>query len=119
MREKVTKEMVDELSNATISKQRYDEILYSIDALVGDIWRVILSISKRTMTWWAFKNDVDLDNRGSTGGEFDPNTDGEWITIIGDSTRLNKDGYLYNDGFPTEFLWIEGWEKSSGELRVL
>src|SRR6185437_5159936 len=62
--------------------------------------------SDRNLDWYAFRNDVSYGHgNGSSGGEFDPIEDKEWIEMQGDFDECDVPGYLYNDGFPTFFLW--------------
>lgn len=111
---KITKEMVDKLSNPDISKREYDSIVSLIYDRVGDIWRDVLKISKRKLHWYAFSNDVELGHgNGSTGEEFDPVIYKDWIEMTGECDYVDNEFYEYNDGFPTSFLWTEDgvWQK--------
>jgi hypothetical protein len=106
---KLTKQDLANLSSDDITKREYNNLISRISDRVDTIWRKICKISGRKLDWWAFENDVDLGNgNGSTGGEFDPESDRDFITIIGDVTRNDSE---YDDGFPTRFLWEDDWEK--------
>jgi hypothetical protein len=107
----ITKELVESLFDEKITRKEYNKILSLIANRVDEIWRYICSISHRTLDWWAFSNDVyDGEGNGSSGGEFNPEHDKEWIEIIGESTCISG-SYLFNDGFPTDYLWAENYQK--------
>ena len=102
----VEKALVDSLYNENISHKEYKRNVAKINEAVNEIWRWIIEESGRIMEWWAFQNDVSYGHgNGSSGGEFDPLEDKEWIEIQGEYTLCKIPGYLYNSGFPTSFLW--------------
>lgn len=102
----ITQELVQKLSDENISKKEYDKIVAAIGDKVNDIWRFIINASGRKLDWWAFSNDVSYGHgNGSSGGTFDPQNDAEFIDIGGENSYSESDDYLYNDGFPTRFLW--------------
>jgi hypothetical protein len=102
----ITKELIEKLSDENISKKEYDSIIAAIGDKVDEIWRFIIATSGRKLYWWAFSNDVSLGHgNGSTGGEFDPATDKDFIDIEGENKWLDNEFYEYNEGFPTRFLW--------------
>lgn len=102
------KELVESLSDPEIRRSDYYEALKLIAEEVDRIWRYICSASGRNLDWWAFRNDRSLGHgNGSTGGEFDPVEDAEFIEIIGHNCRIDDDFYEYDEGFPTELLWSD------------
>ena len=105
----ITQELVAKLSDPDIKKKEYQEIVKAICDKVDKIWKFIIKTTpKRKLDWWAFSNDVDLGRgNGSTGGEFDPETDKEFITIEGENHYWDNKFYSYNEGFPTSFLWTD------------
>jgi hypothetical protein len=104
----LTKNDVLLLNDNDISKRKYDDIIDKISDRVDDIWKKIISMSGRRLVWYAFLNDVELGRgNGSTGGEFNPATDSEFIELIGEYSELDNHYYEYNNGFPTRFLWTE------------
>ena len=107
-----TKEQVKNLSSDNITKKEYDKTIDLISDRVDYIWRQIIKISRRELSWYAFQNDVELGSgNGSTGGFFNPETDSEFIEFTGKFSYLENPYYEYNDGFPTSFLWTddESW----------
>lgn len=99
-------ELVKSLSDENITKRAHDAALEQISQKVNEIWRHICKVSKRKLDWWAFSNDVSLGRgNGSTGGNFDPENDAEFIEITGENSFHKSDFYEYNGGFPTSFLW--------------
>lgn len=106
----ITKEMVESLSS-DITRKEYNRIVGLISDRTCNIWKFILKASKRKLDWWAFSNDVEYGNgNGSSGGEFDPETDFEFIEIIGNTSLCPNPFYPFNDGFPTEYLWLENYQ---------
>jgi predicted metalloprotease len=106
---KITKQMVDSLSSDIITKKDYERIVVLIGEKVDEIWRFILKTSKRRLNWYAFRNDVPYGHgNGSSGGEFDPITDKEFIKLRGDF-QINDALEPFGEGFPTEFLWSENY----------
>lgn len=104
----ITKNDVLLLDDNDISRRKYCDIIDKISDRVDDIWRKIISMSGRKLVWYAFLNDVELGSgNGSTGGEFNPSTDSEFIELIGEYSKFDNDYYKYNEGFPTRFLWTE------------
>ncbi len=102
----VSKELVAKLNDENITRKEYRQIIEQIGNEVNEIWRWICKESRRGLDWWAFRNDVSYGHgNGSSGGEFDPQEDVEWIEIGGEADYCDLPGYLYNDGFPTSFLW--------------
>jgi len=100
------------LTSKTITKSEYDKTINQIGEVTNLIWHYICNTSTRKLHWWAFRNDVDLGSgNGSTGGNFDPKKDHEFIHIIGDRKNINSDSYPYNDGFPTDLLTTPNWDK--------
>jgi hypothetical protein len=111
---KITKELIDELNDPDISKRKYDSIIPLIEERALYIWRQLMKISHRTLSWYAFDNDVELGRgEGSTGGYFDPKRYNKSIGIAGNYDRKYNEYYKYDDEFPTRFLWMEDddWEK--------
>lgn len=104
----LNQEDVLKLNNPHISKREYEAIVECVNDRVNHIWRTLLKTSGRKIEWWAFQNDVSLgDGDGSTGGEYDPATDSEFIELIGEwDANLERDGD-FAVGFPTRFLWTE------------
>jgi hypothetical protein len=103
----IPKERIVALNNPDIIKREYDAIIAEIDNRVTHIWKTLMKISGRKLDWYAFQNDVDLGRgNGSTGGQFDPKTDSEFIELGGEYSRRDVDGDFQN-GFPTRFLWTE------------
>jgi hypothetical protein len=106
----ITKEMVASLSSDTISRKAYAEIIALIDLKVDEIWRFILKTSKRKLDWYAFRNDVSYGRgNGSSGGEFDPIVDKDFIEFIGEYQQEEEEFDPFAEGFPTEFLWSENY----------
>lgn len=104
----ITKELVDKLSTDDITKKEYNEIVAAIGDKVHDIWTFICEVSGRNIDWYAFQNDVSYGRgNGSSGGSFDPDTDKETIDLQGEFDHCDYDGYEYNEGFPTSFLWTD------------
>lgn len=107
----ITKELIDSLSSDRISKKEYGRIIGLIDTKVEEIWKFIIEKSGREMKWWAFSNDVyDGDGNGSSGGEFDPFWNKEFIGIIGECSDVDNDFYEYHTGFPTNLLYSENFK---------
>ncbi len=89
-----------------MSRGDYEDAIQQINKKCDEIWRWICKESKRKLEWWAFQNDMSYGHgNGSSGGEFDPVNDAAEITIIGENEWCQIPGYLYNDGFPTSFLY--------------
>jgi hypothetical protein len=108
---KVDKDLVAKLRDENITHKEYRQIIEQINNKINEIWRWICAESNREIDWWSFRNDISYGHgNGSSGGEFDPVNDNDWIDITGDVENCNLPGYLYNDGFPTEFLW-ENYKK--------
>ena len=100
------KKLVESLSDPDIKKKDYDAAVAKIDTKVDEVWKYICKVSNRKLDWWAFQNDVSYGRGdGSSGGNFDPATDSEFIEIEGDNSHASNEFYEYNDGFPTRFLW--------------
>jgi hypothetical protein len=105
---KLTKELVESVNDGSISKNRYDDIISCIGDRVDVVWRLILRLSNRKLHWYSFSNDVETPGGGSTGGDYDPKADSEFIELIGDFSKRTEDRiYKFNYGFPTRFLWME------------
>lgn len=105
------KQLIESLTDPNITKKAYVEVIAIIDKKVDEIWRYILDISKRKLDWYAFQNDVSYGHgNGSSGGEFNPETDSEFIEFIGEFSHSSNEFYEYNYGFPTRFLW-EDYQK--------
>ncbi|MCK9463039.1 MAG: hypothetical protein M0R80_25735 [Proteobacteria bacterium] len=108
MKAKITKELVESLSSDKITKKEYDRIVALITDKANEIWRFICEAAGIELDWWAFRNDMSYGHgNGSSGGEFDPETDKEFIEITGD--RSYVDDCPFNEGFPTEYLWMENY----------
>lgn len=110
----VTEDEVKHLLSPVITKRDYDKIIDKISNRVNFIWRKICEIDKHELEWWAFKNDIEYANgNGSSGGYFDPETCMNFIELTGDWDEDNIGDvnvgvyYLYESGFPTEFLWTK------------
>lgn len=115
---KIDKDYFDKLYDPNVTKRDYDAIISAIGDRTNHIWRIIIKISSRNLGWWAFSNDVELgDGNGSTGGEFDPETDKEFIEVMGDFTTRDEEEYLFNEGFPTRFLWTDDSEWKNEVLK--
>lgn len=114
----ITKELVEKLSSDGVSVKEYRQIIAAIGEKVDEIWRYILEKSGRKLEWWAFRNDVSYGRgNGSSGGEFDPEEDKEFIEIIGNYSDSKfpsgtNTPYQYDEGFPTELLWDENWKET-------
>ncbi len=111
----ITKELVEKLKTDDITKKEYNEVVAAIGNKVDEIWRLIIRASGRKLDWYAFQNDVSYGRgNGSSGGEFDPETDMKEIMLKGEFTDV-KDGlydhYDYHYSFPTEFLWLENYKE--------
>lgn len=97
------------LSAPDLTVKEQDSIRSAISAQTNIIWRYICNTYNKKLDWWAFQNDVDLGSgNGSTGGYFDPSTDSEFVTIIGNYKRTYDD-FPYDDGFDTDLLWTKDW----------
>lgn len=102
----ITKELINRLCGGEMKVKEYKEAIAAISNKVDGIWRFLVKDSGRNIDWWAFQNDRSFGHgNGSSGGEFDPENDSEWITIIGDVSCCDIPDYAYDDGFPTSFLW--------------
>lgn len=104
---RITKEMVDSLSNPDITKRQYDEIIAYINTRTIYIWESLIKLSKRKLNCFTFSNDVDYADGRSSGGTFDPDEYDEWIEIVGEFSYIHDKYYEYNTGFPTKFLWMD------------
>lgn len=115
--------IIEHLSNSNITKKEYDSIISILGDKAGEVWRYICKQSNRKLQWWGFSNDVTLGRgHGSTGGFFNPETDSEFIEIVGDTSLFVTDygqgyevydnpHYKYHEGFPTELLWKDDWKE--------
>lgn len=105
----IPKERVDSLFNTkVITKAEYDEIIENISDRVHHIWSNLCKMNGRQIEWYAFSNDIeDHNGNGITGGHFDPYEHKDWIELIGDFDRIKAEEYIYNDGFPTKYLWTQ------------
>ena len=113
----LTKELVESLSSDDITRKEYNRILELISERVNEIWRFICAESKRKLEWWAFRNDRSLGHgNGSTGGEFDPDEDMDFIEIIGENSTSRNNFYSMNEGFITELLWDEDYKTTVREI---
>lgn len=111
------KKLVQSLSDESITKKQYDKNLKLIEDRVNQIWRDICLSSRRKLDWWAFSNDVDYGNgNGSSGGFFNPDTDSEFIEIIGYRTSTFNSFYELENGFPTEFLWDDNFSEKAKKI---
>ena len=100
------KELIESLSNPDISKKEYDSAVETIEERVDNVWRHICRLAGIKLDWWAFQNDASFGHGdGSTGGFFNPETDLEFIEIVGERGSSRWPNFEYEDGFPTEFLW--------------
>lgn len=116
----ITKQIIDQLNDENIIKKNYDKIIDLINKKVGLIWETICDKSNRPMKWWAFSNDIEYGNgNGSSGGSFDIKHDYEFIEIIGENQSHKSNYYELNDGFPTEFLWIDYKKAIDDHLRYV
>lgn len=107
----ITKELIEKLSYENITKKEHDNILEALSKKTNTIWLHICNVSNRKLEWWAFSNDLSLGHgNGSTGGNFDPVNDKEFIRIDGENHRINDGFYPFDGGFPTEYLWNEDYE---------
>ncbi|RTK95548.1 MAG: hypothetical protein EKK64_06915 [Neisseriaceae bacterium] len=111
------KNLVQSLSDETITKKDYDKALQLISDRVQEIWHYVCKVSKRKLYWWAFSNDEELGNgNGSTGGFFDPKEDSEFIRIFGEVEYIQNQYFELTSGFPTELLWDENYKKKVDEF---
>ena len=107
MKNIIPQDRVLKLNDPNVTKREYDAIIEEIGERVGYVWRKLLKISGRRLNWYAFQNDVEYDDGdGSSGGSFDPETDGEFIELSGDYASREVDGD-FATGFPTRFLWTD------------
>lgn len=114
----ITKELVQKLYDPNITKREFDQIVAAINKKVNEIWHFIIDESSRKMTWWAFSNDVSYGHgNGSSGGSFDPEVDQSFINIEGEASWHDSELYEYNDGFPTNFLWIDYQKEVKKHLK--
>jgi len=103
----ISQDRVLKLNDPNVTKREYDAIIEEIGDRVDYIWRTLLKISNRKLSWYAFQNDNYVDDgNGSDGGCFDPEIDIEFIELYGDYEARDKDGD-FETGFPTRFLWTD------------
>lgn len=113
MKNIIPQDRVLKLNDPNITKREYDAIIEEIGERVDYVWHELLKISGRRLNWYAFQNDIEYDDGdGSSGGSFDPETDGEFIELSGDYASREVDGD-FATGFPTRFLWTDDdiWTK--------
>lgn len=112
----ITKELIDEYAVKCAAHEAYKAtILPAIHEKVDSIWKFILKVQKRKLSWYAFQNDDSCYNNsgdGSDGGEFDPIVDKENIYFQGDygDSKYKYANDVYENGFPTKLLWTSFYE---------
>jgi hypothetical protein len=103
-----------ELDNNTFSLiQEINNITKDINQRVDIIWRSLCDLSGRKINWYSFNNDSPpFDTGETTGGSFDIRIHKDFISLVGEFDKIGH-GHLYDNGFPTEFLYEsnEKWNK--------
>ena len=110
----LTKELVYSLADENITVKKQIEILSLINKKVDEIWKFILSSTERSLRWYSYSTDEHAywnDGNGSDGGFFCLQYYSKNVELIGEFSTLANNFYDYNNGFPTEYLWIEDWKE--------
>ncbi len=110
--EKILKEDFDVLYSGSITKNHYDEIIDAITNRVNYIVHKIAKQTDRNRFWWDFDN-CQYDSEKS-GGEFDPKQYKENIGIGGEYFNFPE---IYDEGFPTRWLWEDFEEEFAAEVQ--
>lgn len=98
-------DLIARLSSPNIEVGEFRAALKVIDVRVEEVWRYIDLMASLKMRWWGYPGDEDED--GHTAGSFMTalTQNGAFVEICGDRRESGLDGFEYDEGFPTRFLW--------------